>query len=106
MSDLRGSRRFEAAPSSSPLMWGVGLVAVGMVVREAAVERHLELLVRGGDSQWGMVAWAGGILAVIGLCPVVVGVGYLASNVDYLAAREVERHRREVLAQEPRASRE
>ena len=42
MSDLRGSRRFEAAPSSSPLMWGVGLVAVGMVVREAAVERHLD----------------------------------------------------------------
>lgn len=50
MSDLRGSRRFEAAPSSSPLMWGVGLVAVGMVVREAAVQRHLELLVQGGDS--------------------------------------------------------
>ena len=77
MSDLRGSRRFEAAPSSSPLMWGVGLVAVGMVVREAAVERHLELLVRGGDSQWGMVAWAGGTELIYYVITVLVGINFI-----------------------------
>lgn len=84
-------------------MWGVALVALGMLVREVAAQRHLELVLQGGDSQWWIVAWAGTILALVGLCLVIVGVGYLASNVDYLAGREFERHRREALADDPRS---
>lgn len=89
------SVRFAVARSTGLLTGGLGLLVAGFLVRETAGQRHVELLIEGGESGWSAVAWVGAAIAVVGLVTVLLGIGQLSGNVDYLAAREAERHRTE-----------
>lgn len=99
----RQSDRFTVVPSTGLMMWGLGLVVGGMLAREIAAQRHLELMIAGDDSGWWTVGVAGLVVAVVGLGVLVLGIGRLSSNVDYLAAREADRHRVEARSVEARS---
>ena len=87
----RQASGFAVTISVGRLGWGAALLGLGVLVRELALQRYIEL----GDveSGWSAVAWAGAGIAVAGFILLVVGIISLAGNVDYLAAREAERHR-------------
>lgn len=87
--------RFTVAVSAPLLTWGLPLTVVGFVVGRLASAQAASSF-----EQWGTepVAWQalsllGYLAAAVGFVLLVVGLFYLASNVDYLAAREAERHR-------------
>lgn len=89
----RSANGFAVTISVGRIGWGAALLGLGVVVRELALQRYIEL----GDveSGWSAVAWLSGGIGVVGFVILLVGVISLAGNVDYLAAREAERHRAE-----------
>ena len=92
---------FSVARSVPPLGWGIGILGGGLVLEQIAGRLIVSAVEYGESSGLGeTLFWLAFLAKIVGLICLVVGVIYLAGNVDYLSAREAERHRDAVSAQQ------
>ncbi|MDQ2624553.1 MAG: hypothetical protein M3Y20_05270 [Actinomycetota bacterium] len=88
--------RFTVGRSVQPLAWGIVLVVIAMVGGQLASQQYVAALVSSGETGvWEAASWVFLLAGVVGVIALILGVVSLAGNVDYLAAREAERHRLE-----------
>jgi hypothetical protein len=88
-------RRFSAAPSALQLVWGIILLVLGQALWLVGQQQALQASLIGprySDSSGGMpLIVIGGLASLAGLIALLTGVWKLASSIDYLAKRTVDR---------------
>lgn len=83
------ANRFSVARSSHLITGGLIVVVVGWVVRVLAADA-----VASYEDGSAVIFYRLGLLVIlVGAATAITGFAYLSANVDYVAAREAERHR-------------